>query len=103
MKTKIMTTILAGAFMVATALPMTALAGQHGRMKGQTLRAQTQTKNCTGNRDRLRLRDGSCKNSDNARSGAMEKKGNGYGPGDGTGYGGDGPKDGTGYGAPSQR
>ena len=103
MKTKIMATILAGAFIVATALPVTALAGQHGRMQGQGFGKQIQNKSCTGNRDRLRLRDGSCKNSDSGRSGAIQKKGNTYGPGDGTGYDGNGPKDGTGYGAPSQR
>jgi len=34
---------------------------------------------------------------------AQQKKGNTYGPGDGTGNKGDRPLDGTGYGAPANR
>ena len=102
MKTRLKATILAGAFLMTTALPMTALAGPHGRMEGQALGRQTTTMNQTRNRDRLRLRDGSCLDPAKARSGAMKKKGNAYGPGDGAGNE-TRPQDGTGYGAPSQR
>ena len=100
-RTRIGTLILAGTFIMAAAIPTTALAGPGGKMRGQFLQTQNRTTQQSG--DRLRLRDGSCVDPAKARSGAMEKKGNTYGPGDGTGNAGVGPKDGTGYGAPSQR
>ena len=99
MKTRLKAAILAGTFIIATALPMTALAGRGGRTGGQVLQKQT-TQMRRG--QRLRLRDGSCLNAAKTRSSATEKKGNTYGPGDGTGYAGSGPKDGSGYGAPSE-
>ena len=120
MKTRLKATILAGAFLMATAIPMTALAGPRARTKGQTVRRQTPTMNQTGardrdrdrdrdndrdrnrNGDRQRLRDGSCLDPANERSGAMKKEGYTYGPGDGTGNE-TPPQDGSGYGAPSQR
>jgi hypothetical protein len=49
-----------------------------------------------------RLRDGSCTQSGNP-TGQKAKKGNTYGPGDGSGNQGIGPKDGTGYGSPTNR
>ena len=49
-----------------------------------------------------RLRDGSC-NQSGTPQGTQAKKGNAYGPGDGSGNQGLGPKDGTGYGAPTNR
>jgi len=49
-----------------------------------------------------RLRDGSCTQS-GTPLGAKNKKGNNYGPADGSGNQGIGPKDGTGYGAPASR
>lgn len=53
---------------------------------------------------RQRLRDGSCgtPNCPNPAAGAKNRRGNAYGPGDGTGDAGAGPRDGTGFGAPSQ-
>lgn len=100
MKTKVKATILAGAFMVATAVPVTALAGRGGRMGGQAMQRQSQTDQVRRGQ-RLRLRDGSCLDAAKTRSGTMEKKGNTYGPGDGTGNE-TPPQDGTGYGEPSQ-
>ena len=60
-------------------------------------RAQTQVNN------RARLRDGSCLYANQIGAGSAQKRGNTYGPGDGTGNAGNPPKDGTGYGAPSKR
>jgi hypothetical protein len=100
MKTKIGLLLVAGAFALTAALPVTALAGPGGKMKGQALQTQTQTQQKV--RDQQRLRDGSCADPAKAQSGSMQKKGNTYGPGDGTGNS-SAPKDGTGYGASSQR
>lgn len=99
MKTKIGLTLLAGAFALATVLPAPAMAGRGGKMGGQAIQTQTQTQPRV--RDQQRLRDGSCTDPAKAQSGTMQKKGNIYGPGDGSGP--IAPKDGTGYGAPSQR
>lgn len=107
MKKRIGTVILTGAIAAAMALPMTATAVSAGRggAKGQSLRTHTRThswdRDRTRNRDRLR--DGSCLDPAKEGAGTMKKKGNTYGPGDGTGNMGVGPEDGTGYGAPSQR
>ncbi|OEU49897.1 MAG: hypothetical protein BA861_09220 [Desulfobacterales bacterium S3730MH5] len=107
MRTSVKAAILAGAFVVTTAFPVTALAGRGGRTGGQAIEGQTQTDQVTRGQ-RQRLRDGSCLNTAGTRSDAMKKKGKGYGrrgygPGDGTGYAGSSPKDGTGHGAPSQK
>jgi len=99
MKTKIGLLLLAGAFAFSAVLPVTALAGRGGKMSGQAIQTQTQTQPRV--RDQQRLRDGSCVNPAKAQSGTMQKKGNTYGPGDGSGS--FAPKDGTGHGAPSQR
>jgi hypothetical protein len=101
LRAKIGTLILAGTFIMAAAIPTTALAGPGGKMRGNSLQTQNQTTLQSG--QRLRLRDGSCVDPAKARSSAMEKRGNTYGTGGGTGNAGIGPKDGTGYGAPSQR
>ena len=101
MKTKVKATILAGAFLVATAVPVTALARGGGRTGGQTMQRQTQTDQFR-RWQRLRLRDGSCLDAAKTRSGTMEMKGNTYGPGDGTGNE-TPPRDGNGYGEPSQK
>lgn len=100
MKTKMGAVVLAGTFFM-TAIPMMAMAGPGGKMNGQTL--QTKTQSAQQIKMQHRLRDGSSQESLKATSGAMPKKGNTYGPGDGTGNEGIGPKDGTGYGAPSKR
>jgi hypothetical protein len=100
MKTKIGAVILAGTFFM-TAIPMIAAAGPGGKTNGQTLRTKTQSTLQINTQQRLR--DGSCIDPLKANSGPTVKKGNTYGPGDGTGNLGVGPKDGTGYGAPSQR
>ena len=100
MKTKIGAVILAGTFLVS-AIPTAAMAGPGGKMNGQTLRTKTQS--TLQIKTQQRLRDGSCIDPVKANSGTMQKNGNTYGPGDGTGNEGIGPKDGTGYGAPSKR
>ncbi len=101
MNKKLGTLVLAGTFILTTAIPMTALAGPGGRMNGQTQQIRTQPKQQI--RDQQRLRDGSCLDPAQKGSGAAQKKGNTYGPGDGTGSSAMGPKDGSGYGAPSNR
>ncbi len=82
MKARIGTVILAGTFFMA-ALPMTAMAGPGGKMRGQTLQVKTQSMQQI--KTQQRLRDGSCLESLKATSGAKLKKGNTYGPGLGTG------------------
>jgi hypothetical protein len=96
---KMIIPIMAGALLITTALPFNVQAGKGrgGVMSGGGLQTGSQ------NQDRLRLRDGSCLNSNTTQAGSGLKKGNTYGPGDGTGNAGVGPKNGTGYGASSQR
>ena len=101
MNRKLGTLVLAGTFVITAAIPMTALAGPGGKMSGQTQQIRTQPKPQV--RDQQRLRDGSCLDPAQKTSGAAFKKGNTYGPGDGTGNAAIGPKDGSGYGAPSNR
>jgi len=101
MKTKIGLMLVAGVFTLSAVLPVSAMAGRGGKMGGQTVQTQTQTQPKVQNQQRLR--DGSCADPAKAQSGTQQKKGNTYGPGDGTGNASVGPKDGTGYGAPSQR
>jgi hypothetical protein len=101
MRTRIGTLFLAAVFMVPAAVPLNALAGPGGRMNSQNI--QTRTQNTQQIRNQQRLRDGSCPTPGQNAPGAMQKKGNTYGPGDGSGNAGIGPKDGTGYGAPSNR
>ncbi len=101
MNAKIGTMVLAGTLMVTASLPPTALAGPGGRMGGQA--PQTRILNTQQFRNQEHLRNGSSIDPAQGSSGAMQKRGNTYGPGDGTGNAGSGPKDGSGYGAPSQR
>ncbi len=105
MKEKLGAALLAGVFLVSTALPATVLAGPgQMRAKRQALRSRTQTRTWNMSmtrdqlRDQVRLRDGSCNDLVETSAATMNpKKGNTYGPGDGNG---DGiPNlDGTGYG-----
>ncbi len=97
--------VLTGTFLAAAALPMEVLAGRGGGggRAGTASRNEVRNTERIRTQDRLRLRDGSCLDPAKQGTGTMEKKGNTYGPGDGTGYDGTGPKDGTGYGEPSQR
>ncbi len=95
---KIIVPIMAGALLITTALPFAVEARRGGGGPGGGFSSQTGVQN----RDRMRLRDGSCLNSTN-QAGLGLGKGRGYGPGNGQGNAGVGPKDGTGYGAPSQR
>jgi hypothetical protein len=99
MMKKIIIPIMAGALLITTAIPFVVQAGKGGggAMGGNSSQTAIQ------DRDRLRLRDGSCLNSNKNQASSGLKKGNTYGPGDGRGNAGVGPKDGTGYGAPSQR
>jgi hypothetical protein len=94
MKRSMVTAILIGGFVAMIALPAASLAGQgYGRMKGDA-----KTEEQDGARKQLRLRDGYCGNAAMGNAGAMKKKGNTYGPGDGTGNRGVCPRDGTGNG-----
>ena len=94
--------VVAAALTIVMAMPFESYAGRRGG-KMKRLGNQTQSGTVSGSRDRLRLRDGSCITGTATASGSKQKKGNTYGPGDGTGNAGVGPQDGTGYGAPSQR
>jgi len=69
---------------------------------GKGKAAQTQTRSTNQIQKQQRLRDGSCTQS-GTQQGTKVKRGNAYGPGDGSGNEGLGPKDGTGYGAPRSR
>ena len=103
MKKRIGTVILAGALAAAMALPVTATAVFAGRGGGKGQSLQTRTGTMHQMRVRHRNRDGSCLDPSKEGLKTMQKRGNTYGPGDGTGIMGDRPMDGTGYGAPSQR
>ena len=103
MKKKIGAVILAGMFLAGTASVTMAKGPGGGSGGGSAVRsgAGTQSQNQVGTRQRLR--DGSCINpSTGGASGTSMKKGNTYGPGDGTGTA-VRPQDGTGYGAPANR
>jgi hypothetical protein len=92
--------LIAGALLITAALPFAVEARRGaggGAMGGPCLQTGAQ------NQDRLRLRDGSCLYGRTTRAGFGLRRGNAYGPGDGTGNAGLGPKDGTGYGARTQR
>ena len=99
MKAKILTITLAAAFLLATAIPaVTEARWGGGKAGGQSLQTQTKTM------DQDRVRDGSCiQGATQTKAGAVQQKGNTYGPGDGTGNAGVRPGDGTGYGAPANR
>ncbi|MGB7630799.1 MAG: hypothetical protein WBM29_06900 [Candidatus Deferrimicrobium sp.] len=103
MKTKLGAAILTGVFLVASAL--TAVAGGpagRGNMRGTALQTRDQTRTSDRIQARQRLRDGSCVDPSKAgAAGETMKRGNTYGPGDGTGP--SLPKNGTGFGAPSNR
>lgn len=103
MKTKFYVVMLAAAFLFVTVMPAVteARGGGGGRASGQSL--QTKAQSMDQNRVRERLRDGSCIQNTQVKAGAVQKKGNTYGPGDGTGNAGVRPQDGTGYGAPANR
>lgn len=104
MNTKLLTLILTGTFFAVTMIPADAMARQGGMMSGQTRQIRTQSSSPI--RDQQRLRDGSCGSCLKAAQTVTvneQKKGNTYGPGDGTGNNKVGPQDGTGYGAPSNR
>jgi hypothetical protein len=104
--------ILAGAFLFAASLPTTSTAGGP---RGRGPQGYTGRPSAPGYADRVpmrqRLRGGSCRYrtqgaSSNGAPASARKKGNAYGPGDGTGNAAVGelpPKDGTGYGAPANR
>lgn len=103
MKVKSFLAIAAAAFLIATVLPNDSEArgggGKAGGQGGTGLSRQTQTKE----QNRVRGRDQNQVGDKQMNSGAAQKKGNTYGPGDGTGNKGDRPQDGTGYGAPANR
>ncbi|MBN1380622.1 MAG: hypothetical protein JXA41_02985 [Deltaproteobacteria bacterium] len=98
MKKKLFTIVLAGAFLMMVTMPTLSLAGK-GRM-GSGQRIQTQTR--SGLMTQTRTQTGQMTQTQ-TQAGEAQKKGNTYGPGDGTGNMGDRPQDGTGYGAPDNR
>jgi hypothetical protein len=102
MKTRIGAVILAGMFLAGTASAASAGGPGWGGGRGTAVRSGAGVQNRIGAQQRLRLRDGSCLyGTGGAGSGAVTKRGNTYGSGDGTGpYR---PQDGTGYGAPTNR
>jgi hypothetical protein len=87
--------------MVMAPAAVFAAGGNCGGSKGQGICKQTSSSTQTPVRQRLR--DGSCLNKDAAAATNKAKRGNAYGPGDGTGNDGTGPKDGTGYGIKSTK
>lgn len=102
MKFKTLLTILAAAFLLAAMQPGDSEArggGKAGGQGGPALNQQTQSMEQNRVRERLHNQAG----DKQAKPGAAQKKGNSYGPGDGTGNKGDRPQDGTGYGAPANR
>lgn len=120
MKTKFGATVLAAAFLAALVIPWTVLAGGGGggkggagagKMGGESIRTQTQIQNQTRGMEQIQKGSGTGPAATTTESavsatGGKTKKGNAYGPGDGTGNiatGVDPPKDGTGYGAPANR
>jgi hypothetical protein len=96
---KILIPVVAGLLALTVALPYAAEArrGGGGNWGGNCIRAGNQ------DRQRLRLRDGSCLNANTAQAGPGLRRGKGYGPGNGSGNFGAGPRNGNGYGAPSNR
>lgn len=105
MKTKLLAITLAAAFLFVTVMPaVTEARGGGGKAGGPSLQTRTQTQSMDQNRVRERLRDGSCiQDANQSKTGEAQKKGNTYGPGDGTGNAGVRPQDGTGFGAPANR
>lgn len=94
--------ILAAALLVATVLPVDSEArggGKAGGQGGPAMSRQTQTMEQYRAHERHQNQAG----DKQTKSGAAQKKGKTYGPGDGTGNKGDRPQDGTGYGAPANR
>ena len=89
--------ITAVALVASLALTVPALAAGG---KGQA--AQKQTRSMNQIQMQQRLQDGSCTQSGTPQ-GTQAKKGNAYGPRDGSGNQGVGPKDGTGFGALTNR
>lgn len=98
MNKKILTIVLAGTFFATSLLPGISMAGK-GKTGGKG--TQSGTRSTLNTKTRQKLQDGTGMNCDSLGTNTGLKKGNTYGPGDGTGYDGDGPKDGTGYGAPA--
>jgi hypothetical protein len=102
MRFKSLLTILAAAFLFATILPNDAEARGGGNTAGQGgtgMKQQTQSME----QNRVRERQHNQAQDKQTQSGTAQKKGNTYGPGDGTGNQGVRPQDGTGYGAPANR
>jgi len=102
MKKMLIAALMAGLIGGATMAADDAFArGGNGGGKGSGICKQTSSTQQTG--IKKQLRDGSCLNADRAASANQAKKGNAYGPGDGTGNKGTGPKDGTGNGTKSTK
>ena len=96
MNKNLLTIILSGTVFTMALLPGASMAGKC-KMGAQGV--QGKIKSTLQTQSRQKLRDGSCLTRGSSGSGNLQKNGNSYGPGDGTGNNGIGPEDGTGYGA----
>lgn len=93
MKKNLLTIVLAGTFFTAALLPGLSMAGKVKSGQGM----QSGTRSTLHTQTRQKLHDGTGLNCDGSGTNAGLKKGNTYGPGDGTGNI-TPPQDGTGYG-----
>jgi hypothetical protein len=95
---------LVAVFISGTALVAdVAFAGQCRGGVGKGTGICKQTSSIQQTTVKQRLRDGSCLNGTSVAKSNQAKRGNTYGPGDGTGNDGNGPKDGTGNGTKSSK
>jgi hypothetical protein len=85
---------------VATLIASLALTGPALASGGKGQAAQKQTRSTVQKQQRHQYGSGT---QSRIQQDTQAKKGNTYGPGNGTGNQGSGPKDGTGYGAPINR
>lgn len=101
MKSKIGVLMLAGAFLLAIALPLGAEEGRPGKMEGKTLQTQSGDSQPIGAYKRSTT--GSTLDPAEKKSGKMKKAGNSPGPGDERGDAGAPAPEGTGSGSSSKK
>ncbi len=101
MKSKIGVLILAGAFLLAIALPLGAEEERSGKRDGTALQTQSGDSQPIGAYKRSTT--GSTLAPAEKKSGKMKKAGNAHGPGDGRGNAGAPAQDGTGSGSSSKK
>jgi len=93
--------IFAGAFLWAMAFPAGAEEGRSGKMAGATLQTQSGDPQPTGTSKPSATSPAVDPSS--KKAGQLKKKGNAYGPGDGTGNVGAPAQDGIGHGSPHKK